>query len=244
MVQRRWRFHTRSMVGVGVFMVGLISATVVGVAPAAAQQATPSVMRGSQVFNDNCQICHGVYAQGRMGPPLLPLPPFITSLPRDAIVADLSGLVRGGIPGRMPGFVPGQVSDSDVGALVDWFLFINSLPRSGGRSFYEALAPATSTESNANRTYVAATRHSISFAFKRFYEQNGGAAAFGNPLTEEYSGFSEVNGEPRVMQLFERARFEFHPGQTEDVRYSVVGSAELNLRMHFLGEGPGGPPAP
>src|SRR5688572_16869763 len=102
MVFTSWSRYRRSMVGTGVFLLGLMLAGVVGVAPAAAQQATPSVMRGGQVFNDNCQVCHGVYAQGRMGPPLLPLPPFITSLPREAIAADLTGLVRGGIPGRMP----------------------------------------------------------------------------------------------------------------------------------------------
>jgi len=39
-----------------------------------------------------------------MGPPLLPLPPEIAQAPRDAIVGELSGLVRSGIPGHMPRF--------------------------------------------------------------------------------------------------------------------------------------------
>jgi cytochrome c553 len=213
----------------------LTMAALVGAGSVAAQ-STSSVQRGAQVFNDNCQICHGVYAQGRMGPPLLPLPPEIGSAPRDALIPDLTGLVRGGIPGRMPHFEPGELSDQDVGALVDWFLFMNSQPR-GGRSFYEALAPAASTQSSDSVTYVTATKHSISFAFKRFYDEHGGAAMFGNPLTEEYSGFSEIDGQPRTMQLFERARFEFDP--RGDVTLSVAGAAELDLRTHFFG--PGGP---
>jgi hypothetical protein len=79
--------------------------------------------------------------------------------------------------------------------------------------------------------------HSISFAFKRFYDEHGGAAMFGNPLTEEYSAFSEIEGQPRTMQLFERARFEFDP--RGDVTLSVAGAAELDLRTHFVS--PGGP---
>ena len=85
-------------------------------------------------------------------------------------------------------------------------------------------------------TYVAATKHSISGAFKRFYDQQGGAARFGNPLTEEYAVFSELDATPLRLQLFERARFESVNGE---VRLSQVGSAEMELRTHFLGEGDG-----
>jgi mono/diheme cytochrome c family protein len=222
------------------FTVSAVATGGVGLQVASAQ-SNPSVARGAQVFNQNCQICHGVYAQGRMGPPLLPLPPEISSQPRDALVPELAGLVRGGIPGRMPRFEPGQVSDADVGALVDWFLFENSQPRAG-RSFYEALEPATNTQSSDAITYVPATKHTISLGFKQFYDQNGGNARFGNPLTEEYSGFSEIDGTPRTMQLFERARFEYANGQ---VQLSQIGAAEAELRQHFFildqAEGRGGP---
>jgi len=88
-------------------------------------------------------------------------------------------------------------------------------------------------------TYVAATHHTISLGFKQFYDQNGGAARFGNPLTEEYSGFNEVDGTPATMQLFERARFELVSGE---VRLSEIGAAELELRTHFFNLSEGGPP--
>jgi len=234
-----WRsLRVRAGVGVGMLMLALTTAAIVGSQSAMAQQ-DPSVQRGAHVFNDNCQICHGVYAQGRMGPPLLPLPPEIGSQPRTALIPELTGLVRGGIPGRMPHFEPGQLSDDDVGALVDWFLYMNSQPRQGP-SFYEALAPANTTTSSDTVTYVAATKHTIAGAFKQFYDQQGGAARFGNPLTEQYAGFSELDATPLTLQLFERARFEWVNGE---VRLSEIGSAEMDLRTHFLGgeEGPGGP---
>jgi cytochrome c5 len=230
----------RRLVGMGIGLLLLVvTSAVVGVGSALAQHG-PSVERGAHVFNDNCQICHGVYAQGRMGPPLLPLPQDIATAPRSALIPDLTGLVRSGIPGRMPRFEPGQVSDDDVGALVDWFLFMNSQPRPGP-SFYEALAPAKTTQSSDTVTYVAATQHTISGAFKQFYDQQGGAARFGNPLTEEYAGFSELDATPLTLQLFERARLEFVNGE---VRLSQIGSAEMELRTHFFGEEPGGPPMP
>ena len=230
----------RRMVGTAIgLLLLLVTTAVIGVQSALAQQS-PGVARGAHVFNDNCQICHGVYAQGRMGPPLLPLPQEVASEPRSALIPELTGLVRGGIPGRMPHFEPSQVSDDDVGALVDWFLFMNSQPRPG-RSFYEALAPATTTQSSDTVTYVAATKHAISGAFKQFYDQQGGAARFGNPLTEEYAGFSELDATPLTLQLFERARLEFVNGE---VRLSQIGGAEMELRTHFGAPGPGGPPMP
>jgi mono/diheme cytochrome c family protein len=232
--RRSRRLSTLALVSALAVTLALIT-----VEPAAAQ-SSPSVQRGAQVFNANCQVCHGVYAQGRMGPPLLPLPPEIAQAPRDALIGELTGLIRSGIPGRMPRFEQGQVADQDVGALVDWFLFQNNQPRAG-RSFYEALAPATTTQSSDNVTYVAATKHTISFGFKQFYDAQGGAARFGNPLTEEYAGYSEVDGSLHTMQLFEKARFELVSG---DVQLSTNGAAELELRTHFFSLGEGGPPTP
>jgi len=53
-------------VGAGVGMLLLVLASVLIGAQSALAQQSPSVQRGAHVFNDNCQICHGVYAQGRM----------------------------------------------------------------------------------------------------------------------------------------------------------------------------------
>jgi cytochrome c5 len=223
--------HMRRFAGVGVAAVLLCLLSAQG-----ALAQSESVMQGAHVFNNNCQICHGVYAQGRMGPPLIPLPQEIASMPRDALIGELTGLVRSGIPGRMPMFTPNLLSDQDIGALVDWFVFINSQPHQG-RSFYEAMGPVAAP-SDSSITYVAATKHTISGDFKQYYDAHGGAAVFGNPLTEQYSGFSEIDASPATLQLFERARLESSNGE---VRLSPIGAAEVDLRTHFLGDG-GGPP--
>ena len=53
--------------------------------------------------------------------------------------------------------------------------------------------------------YFKETSHNIIFGFKTFFEQNGGIAAFGMPLTEEFTenGFT--------VQYFQKAKFEYHP---------------------------------
>ena len=55
-------------------------------------------------------------------------------------------------------------------------------------------------------TYIAETGHNLLGAFKRYYDAGGGAAIFGQPLTELL-----VEDGLRV-QYFERARFEMRPG--------------------------------
>jgi hypothetical protein len=66
-----------------------------------------------------------------------------------------------------------------------------------------AAAPATQAASPFR--YFRETGHNIGARIKAFYEQNGGIAIFGLPLTEV---IREGNVE---VQYFERARFELHP---------------------------------
>ena len=132
----KWAGWAAMVGGVGAAVAG----TLLSVAPVAADPPDASVTRGTQVFQDNCEVCHGPYAQGKVGPPLIPIPAEIASQPIEAIRADLTGLVRGGIPGAMPAFEPSQLSDDDVAALADWFVYVNKVAPNG-TTFYAATAP-------------------------------------------------------------------------------------------------------
>ena len=72
---------------------------------------------------------------------------------------------------------------------------------------------------------------SVCFAFLEFFEQNGGLARFGTPI----SSFEFHND--KIVQYFENARFEWHPGLVEGqrVRLTYLG------RIYFdqLSEDPG-----
>ena len=71
----------------------------------------------------------------------------------------------------------------------------------GGRSF-PTVAPFDTTN---DRAYFAATGHGVRGWFLTFWQDNGGLTVFGYPISEEV----QENG--RLVQYFERARFELNP---------------------------------
>jgi hypothetical protein len=157
------------------------------------------------------------------------------------VVQQLTGVVRNDIPGAMPGFTPEQISDADVAALVDYLL--DEADRTAPpqqNSFYAALAPVGPVANTADRTYFPQTRHTVSGAFKQFFEANGGVAIFGYPISQEYIGISEQDGQAYTMQMFERARFEYHPELADKggnaVLLGLLGSEQRAFRTHFLME--------
>jgi hypothetical protein len=91
-----------------------------------------------------------------------------------------------------------------------------------------------SVEPDANCAFWSETGHRLCFGFRYFWEQNGGLANFGYPLSEE---FDERNapppagdGELHTVQYFERNRFEYHPeyaGTQFEVLLGLLGTEYL-----------------
>ncbi len=63
--------------------------------------------------------------------------------------------------------------------------------------------------------YFPETQHNLCAGFRAYWEAFGGLAVFGYPLSEEFVE------DGTVVQYFERARFEWHPGQWPE-RYDVL----------------------
>lgn len=230
------------MLGVVVGMLAL-GVTLTSASPVERVAAQPASMPGEAIFIQNCSVCHGLKAQGRIGPPLNQLPPEIANVPAEALAPQLTQLIRSGIPGRMPRFTPDLVADDQVLDLTKYLISLNNtLP---GPSFYEAVAPITA-DKVAGRTYFAATQHSVGGEFATFWRRYGGLRVFGMPVTEEYMGISPEDGQPYTMQMFERARFELHPNAPagQRVQLALLGAEDIRLRTHFVGQGgeQGGPP--
>ena len=84
-------------------------------------------------------------------------------------------------------------------------------------------APMQSDE----RVYFPETGHWLAGGFRQFWLRHGGLPIFGYPLSEEYRGpvitgcGCKDDGKPHVVQWFERARFEWHPGAAPD-RFDVL----------------------
>lgn len=75
------------------------------------------------------------------------------------------------------------------------------------------------------------TGHTLTGAFKAFWEGNGGLARFGYPLTEEVSEPEPGSGRAKAVQYFERARFEYFPenaGTPYAVQLGHLGTAVLS----------------
>ena len=85
-----------------------------------------------------------------------------------------------------------------------------------GRTF----PPGAPFQSTPTQVYFQETRHSLSGPFLRYWQQNGGLAIFGYPISEEIM----ENG--YLVQYFERNRFEYHPefaGTRNEVLLGLLG---------------------
>jgi len=74
--------------------------------------------------------------------------------------------------------------------------------------------------------YFPQTGHSVHFAFLHFYDRHSGPEVFGYPISEEFVE------DGRVVQYFERARFEFNPGAAPEylVTLGLLGDEYLRQR--------------
>lgn len=96
--------------------------------------------------------------------------------------------------------------------------------------YFQEVAPF---ESNPERAYFPQTGHSVKEAFLRFWNQHGGLAAFGYPISEELPEISPADGKVYTVQYFERARFEWHPadaGTPNEVQLGLIGKQALEMR--------------
>ncbi len=92
---------------------------------------------------------------------------------------------------------------------------------------------------DAGERYFPETSHTLSGRFLRFWEKRGGLALFGYPISEPFEEASPIDGQTRIVQYFERARFEWHPeelGGFYQQQASALGLNLLALREVSLGD--------
>ena len=110
--------------------------------------------------------------------------------------------------------------------------FIESAP--AGAPFARGAAfapfqPAPPPAAGSGARYFPQTGHSVSGAFRRFFDSHGGITIFGYPRTE---AFQQAG---RQVQWFQRAMFEYHPefaGTPYEVELRLLGS-ELTAGRDF-----------
>ena len=100
----------------------------------------------------------------------------------------------------------------------------------GGEPIYLEYGPDVR---GASGRYFAETGHTLGGAFLRYWERNGGLAQFGYPITGEIVEPDPRNGRSRIVQYFERNRFEFfpeHDGTPYLVQLGRLGDDQLRAR--------------
>lgn len=78
----------------------------------------------------------------------------------------------------------------------------------GGRSFPDG-------SPDAGSLYFPETKHTLSGKFLKFWQKRGGLRVFGFPISEPTQEVSPSDGQQRLTQYFERARFELHPEELD-----------------------------
>ena len=138
-----------------------------------------------------------------------------------AFKAELA-LPKNVIPGRSALTASGKVSQArasvDLNVLSDGGAAPTSRPAAFNR------VPAVGN--TATQTYFAEVGHTLRGAFLRYWQQNGGLAIFGYPLSEEFKEVNPADGKEYTVQYFERNRFELHPefaGTRNEVLMGLLG---------------------
>jgi hypothetical protein len=110
----------------------------------------------------------------------------------------------------------------------------------------QPLAQTTTFAQGSCRAF-SETGKQVCGRFLEYWQQNGGLAQQGLPLSNEFTEVSDLNGQSYTVQYFERAVFEKHPENARpyDVLLSQLGTFQFK-RKYPNGDPSGGgqPPAP
>ncbi len=114
-----------------------------------------------------------------------------------------------------------------------------------GREQYLAKYPAGRPAGGTGEVCFDATERCIRGIFFQYWQQNGGLAQQGYPLSDEFDEVSPTNGQTYRVQYFERARFEYHPehaGTPYEVLLGLLGREQFLAKPIGQGGLPTGAP--
>lgn len=103
-----------------------------------------------------------------------------------------------------------------------------------------------STQAQAGCQTFPETGKTVCGRFLQYWQQKGGLAQQGLPLSGEFTEVSSLNGQSYTVQYFERAVFEKHPENAApyDVLLSQLGTFQFKAKYPNGDPSGGQPPAP
>jgi iron complex transport system substrate-binding protein len=97
---------------------------------------------------------------------------------------------------------------------------------------YPQGAPGQKVNDGAGAVTFKETGHTVGGKFLTYWQEHGGVAQQGFPISEEFQEKSDLDGKTYTVQYFERAVFEMHPENQapNDVLLSQLGTFEYRAR--------------
>jgi hypothetical protein len=80
------------------------------------------------------------------------------------------------------------------------------------------------------RIFFPETGQTLGGKFLQFWQKRGGLATFGYPISEPAEEVSQIDGQTRIVQYFERARFEYFPEELGSFYQQQVNAYGLRLQ--------------
>lgn len=93
----------------------------------------------------------------------------------------------------------------------------------------KAFAKVARVDDTADTRFFPEVGHTLTGAFKSYWDAHGGLPLYGFPLCEPFEEKSATDGKTYLVQYFERNRFEYHP-DTKEVLLGLLGSETLRRR--------------
>jgi hypothetical protein len=80
------------------------------------------------------------------------------------------------------------------------------------------------------RVYFPETGNTLGGKFQQFWEKRGGLKTFGFPISEPFEEISQIDGQTRLVQYFERAKFEYFPEELGDFYQQQVNAYGFRIQ--------------
>ncbi|MFO7170499.1 MAG: L,D-transpeptidase [Chloroflexota bacterium] len=80
------------------------------------------------------------------------------------------------------------------------------------------------------RIYFPETGNTLGGKFLQFWQKRGGLKVFGYPISEPFEEVSQIDGQVRVVQYFERAKFEYFPEELDGFYQRQANAYGLRLQ--------------
>lgn len=100
---------------------------------------------------------------------------------------------------------------------------------------YTRLASITFPAESDEHRFFPESGHALNSSFKLAWENNGGLARFGYPISEELGEISPIDGKAYTTQYFERTRFEYHPEISNNYSVVLTPIGEAVAALHNVG---------